>query len=193
MRYFGTFLLLALLFFGSSEKARAATDTDTKTKRTLHEQQNKDTLDTTASGAEILTWGAILEQIDPDERAADTASLLSNRDKLFSLWKEKQSYLWEKLPEGKFTINASAYTASDDECGKSDGITASGAKVQENQTLACPPEYPFGAKISIEGYGIYTCEDRGGAIKNNHFDIYMETKTQALSFGRKNLIAEVVR
>ena len=97
------------------------------------------------------------------------------------------------LPEGQFAINASAYTAAADECGKSDGITASGLKVKENRTLACPPQFPFGVKIKIDGMGIYVCEDRGGAIKGNHFDIYMQTKEQAFDFGRRNLLAEVVK
>ncbi|HEX7586576.1 MAG TPA: 3D domain-containing protein [Patescibacteria group bacterium] len=96
------------------------------------------------------------------------------------------------FPKEKFVINASAYTAADDECGKSDGITASGVKVKENRTLACPPTFPFGTKIDIEGHGTYVCEDRGGAIKGNHFDIYMQTKKQAFAFGRKNLLAEVI-
>jgi 3D (Asp-Asp-Asp) domain-containing protein len=98
----------------------------------------------------------------------------------------------KNLPNGKFTINASAYTAAADECGKSDGITASGVRVRENETLACPAQFPFGTKIQIEGMGTYVCEDRGGAIKVNHIDIYMKTKTQAFSFGRQNLVAEVV-
>jgi 3D (Asp-Asp-Asp) domain-containing protein len=97
------------------------------------------------------------------------------------------------LPKEKFIINASAYTAAADECGKSDGITASGVKVKEERTLACPPGFPFGTRINIEGYGTYVCEDRGGAIKGNHFDIYVETKKEAFAFGRKNLLAEVVR
>ncbi len=107
-------------------------------------------------------------------------------------WRKKQSYRWSKLSPKKFTINASAYTASADECGKSDGITASGLKVKEKRTLACPSVYPFGAKIKIEGYGIYTCEDRGGAIKGNRFDIYMKTKTEAFAFGRRHLTAEII-
>ena len=96
------------------------------------------------------------------------------------------------LPKGQFIINASAYTAAADECGKSDGITASGLRVMEQRTLACPPQFPFGAKIKIEGMGTYVCEDRGGAIKGNHFDIYMQTKKEAFAFGRKNLLAEVI-
>jgi 3D (Asp-Asp-Asp) domain-containing protein len=97
------------------------------------------------------------------------------------------------MPKGSFVINASAYTAAADECGKSDGITASGNKVKANQTLACPPNFSFGTKINIEGMGTYVCEDRGGAIKGNHVDIYMPTKKEAFSFGRRSLIASVVR
>ncbi len=103
----------------------------------------------------------------------------------------KKAQYTEPIPE-KFTINTSAYTAAADECGKSDGITASGNKVKENQTLACPKNYEFGTKIHIEGMGTYICEDRGGAIKDNRFDIYMETKQEAFAFGRRNLIAYVV-
>lgn len=96
------------------------------------------------------------------------------------------------LPFGSFIVNASAYTAAADECGKSDGITASGSKVQANRTLACPPGYKFGTKIAIDGMGSYVCEDRGGAIKGNHFDIYMPTKSEAFAFGRRSLVASIV-
>jgi len=113
-------------------------------------------------------------------------------EKRLVYWKEKQQAYWESLPKGTFTINASAYTAAADECGKSDGITASGLKVMANRTLACPPQYPFGARIYIESMGEYRCEDRGGAIKGNKFDIYMETKSEAFAFGRRNLTAYVV-
>ncbi|MCX6766830.1 MAG: 3D domain-containing protein [Candidatus Moranbacteria bacterium] len=96
------------------------------------------------------------------------------------------------LPKGSFVVNASAYTAAADECGKSDGITASGKKVQANHTLACPKQYQLGTKIEIDGMGTYVCDDRGGAIKANHFDIYMQTKKEAFAFGRQNLVAMVV-
>jgi 3D (Asp-Asp-Asp) domain-containing protein len=117
---------------------------------------------------------------------------LSERDQLIlERWKHKQLSKWDNLPKEKFTINASAYTAAADECGWNTGITASGVVVEENRTIACPPKYPFGTKVKIEGYGTYTCEDRGGAIKGNHFDIYMETKSEAFAFGRRNLTAEI--
>lgn len=115
---------------------------------------------------------------------------------------ERDAYLYKRYkhkldvavyPKGEFTINASAYTAAADECGKSDGITASGLKVMEERTIACPPQYPLGTKIEIKGKGIYVCEDRGGAIKGNHVDIYVQTKKEAFAFGRRNLIAQVIQ
>lgn len=111
---------------------------------------------------------------------------------ILNKWKEKQADKWANLPQEPFTINASAYTASADECGNGKGITSSGIKVQENRTIACPPSFPFGAKIEIDGMGTYVCEDRGGAIKGNHVDIYMQTKKEAFAFGRRNLMAKVV-
>jgi len=128
-----------------------------------------------------------------EENAGQNETVVDERNqKIMDIWKEKQIFQWNSLPTEKFTINASAYTAAADECGKNDGVTASGVKVQENRTLACPPQYPFGAKIQIDGYGVYTCEDRGGAIKGNKFDIYMQTKSEAFAFGRQNLTAQVI-
>lgn len=138
----------------------------------------------------LLEWTFEIEQSNGEKTDADRISTLE--DRLLERWKEKQTALWSALPKEKFVINASAYTAAADECGKSDGITSSGLKVAEERTLACPPQYPFGTRILIEGVGERRCEDRGGAIKGNHFDIYMQTKNQAFSFGRQNLVAEVV-
>jgi 3D (Asp-Asp-Asp) domain-containing protein len=136
----------------------------------------------------LLQWTFLVEE----EHPTVALEAMSKEEKILARWKEKQAHLWKALPSGRFTINASAYTAAADECGKSDGITASGLKVEEKRTLACPPQYPFGTRISIEGVGELRCEDRGGAIKGNHFDIYMETKKDAFTFGRRNLLAEVL-
>ena len=89
-------------------------------------------------------------------------------------------------------MNVSAYTAASDECGKNDGITASGVKVTEHHTIACPTVFSFGTKIRIAGMGVYICEDRGGAIQGNHIDVYMQTKAEAFAFGRRLLEAEIL-
>jgi 3D (Asp-Asp-Asp) domain-containing protein len=93
----------------------------------------------------------------------------------------------------KLMANLSAYTAAADECGKSDGITASGKKVTAKRTLACPKQYAFGTKVYIKGLGEYSCEDRGGAIKGSKFDIYVETKKEAFAFGRRNLEVSILQ
>lgn len=184
MRYFGTSILLAILSLGFSGATQAAISTDINTK-TNQEETKKD-------ASNELTWNDIIENTETEAKKMSELTMpIDLRDRTLAQWRAKQSHLWAMLPEGTFTINASAYTAAADECGKSDGITASGVKVTENRTIACPPTYPFGAKIAIEGYGTYICEDRGGAIKGNKFDIYMETKKEAFAFGRRNLLAEV--
>lgn len=141
----------------------------------------------------LFQWTFIVEDTHKKTVLGSQNDPQSLEEKILARWKEKQAHLWNTLPDGQFTINASAYTAAADECGKSDGITASGLKVEENRTLACPPSFPFGTKVAIEGMGEYRCEDRGGAIKGNKIDIYMQTKKEAFSFGRRHLLAQVVK
>lgn len=132
-----------------------------------------------------------VQMIEEQKEAEKTPQDLE-KEAILAKWREKQTVKWANLPKESFTINASAYTASADECDNDLGITASGIKVQAKRTIACPPEFPFGAKLEIEGLGTYVCEDRGGAIKGNHIDIYVETKNEAFAFGRQNLSAKVV-
>jgi 3D (Asp-Asp-Asp) domain-containing protein len=133
---------------------------------------------------EVATPVVVEEKVRTEEEIKNEAILAK--------WKLKQMEKWNNLPKETFVINASAYTASADECDNNLGIAASGIKVQEKRTIACPPEFPFGVKIEIEGHGVYVCEDRGGAIKGNHFDIFVQTKKEAFAFGRQNLNAKVV-
>ena len=64
-------------------------------------------------------------------------------------------------------------------CDVETGITASGAHVKEGVTCAADPSIPFGTKLKI-GDHIYTVQDRGGAIKGNHVDIYIDGHQRAL-------------
>ena len=97
--------------------------------------------------------------------------------------------------EGEWVLmEVTAYTASVEECGKTDGITASGEKVQEHHTLAAGPSIPFGTKIYIpEFMKTFVVEDRGGAITDNHLDIYMERLEDAREFGRKDIYVFVIQ
>lgn len=46
-------------------------------------------------------------------------------------------------------------------CGKSDGITASGAYAEYYKTVAMN-DVPFGTRVYIPGYGVFTVQDTGG-------------------------------
>lgn len=64
------------------------------------------------------------------------------------------------------------------------GITASGERVEEGRTIAADPEIAFGTEIYIpELQNRYTVTDRGGAIRGNRLDIYIENRREALEFG----------
>ncbi|NLB42761.1 MAG: DUF348 domain-containing protein, partial [Clostridiales bacterium] len=101
-------------------------------------------------------------------------------------------------------MTATAYTAFDSGMnGK--GITANGSKVKSFHTIAAPPNIPFGTKVYIPELvnywakrgvsisGIFTVEDRGGAIKGNKIDIYMEDKSTTLNWGRRSVTIYILR
>ena len=65
-------------------------------------------------------------------------------------------------------------------CGKWSTMTASGATTVEGVTVAADPSIPFGTKLLINDH-VYTVQDRGGAIKGKHIDIYIKGHDRALS------------
>lgn len=89
--------------------------------------------------------------------------------------------------------NVSAYCSCAKCCGKATGITASGTKATAGRTIAAPSTYSFGTKIELEGMGTYTVEDRGGAIQGNKIDVYFNSHSEALKFGRRQVKMRVVQ
>lgn len=183
-------LVLGMIFFSWANVANAETDIENIKNNEILRISEKNTYD--FKNDPFLLSLAFVQKDVIEEPKAEQSREETPEEKILSRWRAKQTAKWASLPKGKFVVNASAYTASADECGNDKGVTASGLLVKKQQTLACPPEFPFGAKVAIEGIGVLRCEDRGGAIKGNHFDIYMETKTEAFAFGRRNLVAEVI-
>lgn len=67
-----------------------------------------------------------------------------------------------------------------------DTITASGRTPQVNHTIAADTSIlPMYSKVYIEGWGTYTVEDRGGAIKGNRIDIFVASNKIAYQYGVK--------
>ncbi len=114
---------------------------------------------------------------------------------------KKSTNTLAKRVEGKTpvikTFNTSAYCSCSKCCGKSTGLTSSGAKATSWYTLAAGSGYPMGTVIYIPSLknkpngGWFVVQDRGGAISNNKLDVYLGSHTQAIQFGRKTLEAYV--
>ena len=76
-------------------------------------------------------------------------------------------------------------------CGKTTGRTAMGTKATAGRTVAASSQFAFGTKLNINGH-TYTVEDRGGAIKGNKIDIYVNSHAEALAWGVRYLPVSVV-
>lgn len=75
-------------------------------------------------------------------------------------------------------------------CGKTNGITSSGKKATAGRTIAAPASFAFGTKVLINGKE-YVVEDRGGAIRGNRIDVYMNSHSAAMAWGVKYLPVEI--
>ena len=87
-----------------------------------------------------------------------------------------------------YIMETTAYNATVEQCGKADGITASGTYVTEGRTVACN-DFPFGTKLLI-GENVYVVEDRCGY--DNVVDIYFDDHCDAMSWGRRVMEVTVV-
>ena len=80
--------------------------------------------------------------------------------------------------------------------GKNPGDPNYGKTAHQTQagpgTIAAPRNYKFGTRMFVPGYGCGSVQDRGGAIKGNHIDVWFQTKQQAVNWGaKKNVPIEV--
>ena len=63
--------------------------------------------------------------------------------------------------------------------------TASGTIPKAGRTIGVGPKIiSFGTEVDINGH-IYTAEDKGGGVKGNHIDIFFDTHSEAVAFGRQ--------
>lgn len=95
---------------------------------------------------------------------------------------EKQKKIEEENSKEWHTFVLTYYGLLSSECGKMDGITASGKTISRGM-IASPPHLSFGTKIIIDG-NKYTVEDRGSSkyIKvNNDGSIRLDVYTPQLN------------
>lgn len=95
-------------------------------------------------------------------------------------------------------VYATAYCACKSCCGKSPshpayGVTAMGTKAAHGTVAVDPRVISLGSKLYIEGigstydYGYSQALDTGRAIKGNKIDLYFESHSEALKWGKKKV------
>lgn len=51
---------------------------------------------------------------------------------------------------------------------------------------------PLGSKVYVEGYGVAIASDTGGAIKGNKIDLFMNSESECLQFGRRPVTVTIL-
>ncbi|QHE50618.1 G5 and 3D domain-containing protein [Pontibacillus sp. HMF3514] len=90
-------------------------------------------------------------------------------------------------------MEATAYTAFCDGCS---GITRTGINLRANpdrKVIAVDPNViPLGSRVWVEGYGYAIAGDTGSAIQGNRIDLFVPSRSDALSFGRRRVQVKVL-
>lgn len=89
----------------------------------------------------------------------------------------------------EIVMQATAYSAADP--GNS-GITAGGHALKKGLVSVDPSVIPLGTKLYIEGYGYAVADDTGGDIVGNRIDLGMNSNSEALDFGRRNVVVRIL-
>ena len=79
----------------------------------------------------------------------------------------------------KETFQATAYTGG--------GTTASGTRARVGEIAVDPSVIPLGTTVYVEGFGLRTAEDTGGAVKGHIIDIYMGSRSECIQWGRRDV------
>lgn len=124
---------------------------------------------------------------------AKEVTLVNHATFMESIDETESEYQYESIIEvkdvliGEFVLTA--YCPCSICCGSysnpSCPKTASGTIAQANHTIAADTDIlPFGTEVVIDGQ-TYIVEDVGGGVNGNHIDVFFNTHSEALSFGRK--------
>jgi uncharacterized protein YabE (DUF348 family) len=89
-------------------------------------------------------------------------------------------------PVKELTMLATAYTHTGNR-------TATGTWPVYGTVAVDPRMIPLGTPLYIEGYGFAVAADTGGAIKGNRVDVFLESRKNALKWGKKAVKVQILR
>jgi 3D (Asp-Asp-Asp) domain-containing protein len=55
-----------------------------------------------------------------------------------------------------------------------------------------PSVIPLGSTVEVEGYGVYSAEDTGGAINGRKIDIFLSSHQEAINFGVRSVRVRIL-
>ena len=102
----------------------------------------------------------------------------------------EKSYGYDGDYVAVMTMEATAYLPSD---GDGYGITATGIPATYGVAAVDPAVIPLGSRLYIPGYGEAIAADTGGAIYGYRIDLCMESYSEAMNFGRRDVTVYVLR
>lgn len=115
------------------------------------------------------------------------------------LYDNNRSYVGGDLPKSGWAeprkvrkVVITAYSSTVDQCDDTPFITANGTRVKDG--IVATNLLPFGAKVTFpELYGdkVFTVTDRMHERFSDRFDIWMETREEAIQFGAKYATVEM--
>ena len=88
------------------------------------------------------------------------------------------------------TMEATAYLPGD---GGGAGITATGIPATYGVAAVDPSIIPLGSRLYIPGYGEAIAADTGGAIYGYRIDLCMESYSEAMNFGRRDVTVYILK
>ncbi|RWZ50154.1 DUF348 domain-containing protein [Halobacillus fulvus] len=139
---------------------------------------------------------ALGTKVEAPARTASTASRASSSSASSSSSSSSEATTVSRNDSGSsrtLYMHATAYTA---DCAGCSGITATGINLNANPNMKVvavdPSVIPLGTRVWVEGYGYAVAGDTGGAINGNRIDVHVASKSQALSFGRRNVQVKIL-
>ena len=139
----------------------------------------------------LLLAVMLLASVDLEPETPQTTQIVVYEDISVKTALETEAAISRESQEIEFeTYHVTGYCVCEECCGKTDGIGASGVKVQPGISVA--GVLPFGTKVWIEGIGFRTVQDRGSAIGEGELDVLMSSHNECLNFGSQYLKVRII-
>ena len=144
--------------------------------------------DTNSSEAEVAAFSN--ESAQAEAENADEAAMTENTDTNAAA-EAQEAEAPAEIYAGRFTTTA--YCSCRRCCRGGKNRTKSGTIPQAGHTISADLRvFPLGTKLRINGV-VYTVEDSGSGIRGNKLDIFFNSHSQALQYGKRSADVYIVR